>query len=80
MKKWTPFVIEQVALNKSSLLLKIEKQNTQTLQLFTKKSKIFTKIIKMASWEAWVKRPSGLIKSGGKHKCFLRLIKVDNVS
>ncbi len=28
--------IEQVALNKSSLLLKIILQNTQTLQLFTK--------------------------------------------
>ena len=28
-------IAEQVALNKSSLLLKIQKQNTQTLQLFT---------------------------------------------
>jgi hypothetical protein len=31
---------------------------------------------------AWVQRPSGLIKSGRKHKYFLRgaaLIKVDNV-
>ncbi len=34
--------IGQVASNKSSLLLKIQKQNTQTLQLFTK-------IIKMDS-------------------------------
>ncbi len=29
-------IIEQVALNKSSLLLEIQKQNTQTLQLFMK--------------------------------------------
>jgi hypothetical protein len=28
-------IIEQVALNKSSLLLKIQEQNIQTLQLFT---------------------------------------------
>jgi hypothetical protein len=31
----------------------------------------------------WVQIPSGLIKSGGKRKCFLReatLIKVENVS
>ena len=35
-------IIKQVALNKSSLLLKIQKQKTQTLQLFTE-------IIKMES-------------------------------
>ncbi len=32
---------------------------------------------------AWVQRPSGLIESGGKRKCFLKeatLIQVDNVS
>jgi len=29
-------IIEQVASNKSSLLPKIQKQNTETLQLFTK--------------------------------------------
>jgi len=29
-------IIEQVSLNKSSLLLKIQMQNTQTMQLFTK--------------------------------------------
>ncbi len=33
-------IAEQVALNKSSLLLKMQKQNTQTLQLFTKIIKI----------------------------------------
>jgi hypothetical protein len=32
----TCFIIEQVASNKSSLLLKIQNQNTQTLQLFAK--------------------------------------------
>jgi hypothetical protein len=30
-----PNIIEQVSSNKSNLLLKIQKQNTQTLQLFT---------------------------------------------
>jgi hypothetical protein len=30
------FIIKQVALNKSSLILIIQKQNTHTLQLFTK--------------------------------------------
>jgi len=46
---------EQVALNKSS---------EDTLQLFTKliKQKVFTKVIEMTSWKAWVRRPSGLIK------------------
>ncbi len=34
------FIIEHFALNKSSLLLKIQKQNTQTLQLFTMLIKI----------------------------------------
>jgi hypothetical protein len=29
------YIIKQVALNKSSLLLKIQMQNTETLQLFT---------------------------------------------
>jgi hypothetical protein len=39
--------------------------------------------MKMLSKMAWAQRPSGLIKSRGKHKCFYReatLIKVDNVS
>ncbi len=31
-----------------------------------------TKVIKMPSWMAWVQRQSGLIKSGGKHKCIKR--------
>ncbi len=37
----------------------------------------------MLSGMAWVQRLSGLVKVGGKHKCFLRgatLIKVENVS
>jgi len=58
-------------LNKLSLLLKIQKQNTQILQLFTQtiKQTVFTKSIKIPSWKAWVQRPSGLIKSGRKCKC-----------
>ncbi len=46
----------EVVQNKSSLLLKIILQNTQTLQLFTNdiKQKIFTKDLKMASGESWV--------------------------
>ncbi len=33
------------------------------------KHKIFTEVIKMPRWEAWVQEPSGLSKSGrnGKH-------------
>ncbi len=34
------------------------------------KGKVFTKVIKMPSWRAWVQRTSSLIKSGGKRKCF----------
>ncbi len=34
------------------------------------KQKVFTKITKMPSRKASVQRPSGLIKSVGKHKCF----------
>jgi hypothetical protein len=34
-------ITEQVALNKSSLLLKMPKQNTQTLQLFSNTIKTF---------------------------------------
>ncbi len=65
-------IIEQVAWNKSSLLLHIQKLNTQTLQPLTKViiTKIFTKVIKIPSWKAWVRTPSGLIKSGWKCKCF----------
>jgi hypothetical protein len=41
----------EVALNKSSLILKIVLQNTQTLQLFeiNIKQKLFTKVLKMPS-------------------------------
>ncbi len=58
--------IEQVALNQTSLVLKIQIQNTQTLQLFTRliKQKVYTKVIKNAKQKAWVQRPSGLIKMG----------------
>ena len=60
--------MEQVASNKSSLMLKIQKQNTQTLQLF--KQNVFTKVIKMSSSKAWARRPRGLIESGGKRRHF----------
>jgi hypothetical protein len=32
--------------------------------------KVYTKVIKMPSWKAWVKRQSGLIKSGGSASAF----------
>jgi len=59
-------------LNKSSLLLKINLQNAQTSQLFTKriKTEIFTKVIKMSSLRACVKRRVGQIKTGWKCKYF----------
>jgi hypothetical protein len=44
----------RVASNKSSLLLKIQKSNTQTLQLFSiniKTESIFTKVIKNGKLE-----------------------------
>jgi hypothetical protein len=43
-------MIEQVAFNKSSLLLKIHKQNTQTLKIFTKI--INTESIYKSNWNA----------------------------
>ncbi len=57
-------IIKQVSWDKSSSLLKIQKQNTQTLQIFTMqlKWKVYTKVIKMPSWKAQIQRPSGLIK------------------
>ncbi len=42
-------IIDQIALNKSSVLLKIQKQNTHTLQLFTeiiKTDKYLQKLLK----------------------------------
>jgi hypothetical protein len=61
---------EQVAWNKSSLLLTIILQNTQILQQFTKtiKQKLFTKVNNLTSWMAWVEQPAGLIKRGRKCK------------
>ncbi len=47
LKIW---IIEQVVWNQSSLQLKVQKQNTQTLQLFTeiiKTEQVFTNAIKM---------------------------------
>jgi hypothetical protein len=58
------FLIQQVAWNKSSLLLKIIVQNIQTFQLFAKitKREVFTKVTKMPRWMDLVQRPSGPIK------------------
>jgi len=50
--------------------MKIQKYNTQTLQLFTEIIKIESiyKHYKKAKLEGLGAGPSGLIKSGGKHK------------
>ncbi len=57
------FLVQQVAWNKSSLLLKIIVQNIQTFQLFAKitKREVFTKVTKIR-WVDLVQRPSGPIK------------------
>jgi hypothetical protein len=63
------FIIEQVASNKSRLVLKNILQNAQTLQLFAKLTK--TKFLqKVPSWKAWLMRPSGLINIERKHQHF----------
>ncbi len=66
-------MIEQIALNKSSLILTNILQNTQTFQLLTMNIKteiIHKKLLKMASWMAWGKGSSGLIKRGRNRKHF----------
>ncbi len=66
-------IIEQVASNKSSLLLKIRKLNTQTSQLFTeiiKTKSILQTLSNATSLKVWVQRPSSLINSGRKYKRF----------
>jgi hypothetical protein len=60
-------MIKQVALNKSSLLLKYILQNTQTLELLTiniKTEIIHQTLLKMPSWKAWVERSKDLLKEG----------------
>ncbi len=60
-------MMEQVAWNKSSLLLRFILQNTQTLQLFTTNIKtegIYKKLLKITSSKAWVGRPGGILKEG----------------
>jgi hypothetical protein len=56
-------MIEQVAQNKSSLLLKnivqITHKHPNYLQSILKQ-KVFTKAIKMPGWWAWVEGPRGL--------------------
>jgi hypothetical protein len=44
----------------------------QKLQLITKiiKQKVFTKVIQMPSWKAWVQGPSVQIKVGGSATAF----------
>jgi hypothetical protein len=56
-------IIEQVAMNKSSLELKNILQSTQSLQLFTLiKQKVFEKVKKMPISMDWAMRPCGSIK------------------
>ncbi len=50
MKAHIYIIIKQVASNKLNLLLKIDLQNTQTKS----KWKLFTKVNKIPSEEAWV--------------------------
>jgi hypothetical protein len=59
-------IMGQVAWNKSSLLLKIQKSNTVTLQLSeaNKNRKVFTRVIKVPNCKTWLMRPRGLIKGG----------------
>ncbi len=56
--------IKQFASIKSSLLLKIQMQNTQTFQLFTKiiKTESIYKSCSNVKLKAWDQRPSGLIQ------------------
>ncbi len=66
-------IIEQVSWIKSSLLLMIQKQNTQTLELFTKIIK--KESIYKSNYNAkqdGLSSKSSLIESGGKRKCFKR--------
>ncbi len=55
-------------------------QRMQTLHFLQRylKQKLFTKVIKMSSLKAWVKRPNHLIKRGRKSKHFK--IKLDDAS
>ncbi len=66
------YMIEQVASNKSSLLLKTLKKTRKDYNYLQRQSKqeLFTKIIKMPSMRAWPKKPNGLIKRGRKRKHF----------
>jgi len=66
------YMIEQVASNKSSLLLKMLKKTQEHYNYLQRqlKQKVFTKIIKMPSLRAWAKKPNGLIKRGRKRKHF----------
>jgi hypothetical protein len=55
----------------------------QTLQLFTViKKRVFTNVIKMPSWKAWLQIPSGLIKMDLSASAFSGncLVKIENVA
>jgi hypothetical protein len=64
------FIIEQVAWNKSSSLLKIKKQNTQTIQPFTEEIKTEKCLEKLLKLEDLGTETSVLIKSGRKRTHF----------
>ncbi len=69
---WQHIIIKQVASNKSSLLLKIQKYNTQTLQIFTKiiKTESIYKSNLNSKLEGLGAEILNSIKSGKKRKRF----------
>ncbi len=69
------YIIKWDTCNKSSLLLKLQTQNTQKLQLLTmtiKIESIYKSYWNAKSWMAWVQRPNGLIKVDGNSSAFKR--------
>jgi hypothetical protein len=65
-------IIEQVALNKPSLILQIQNQNTQRLQLSTEIIKTEKYVQKLLKCQGGRLIHVDLIKSGQKHKHFRR--------
>jgi hypothetical protein len=64
-------MIEQVAWNKSSLLLantKVKHTIITTICNENLNRKYLQKLLKIPSCKAWAKRPNGLIKGGRKRK------------
>ncbi len=64
-------MIEQVAWNKLSLLLKFLLQKRPNIKKIIE-TEIFYKLIKMPILKPWAKRPCGLIKSRGRASAFNR--------